>query len=61
MATESLKKNKAPGFDGIPPIVFKCFNIQLVKCMTFLFNKLLEEVYSDSWSTGLIKPIYKRE
>ena len=28
---QSLKRNKAPGVEGLPPIAFKLFNNQLIK------------------------------
>ena len=42
-ALKALKKNKAPGLDGLPPLVFKIFHDQLVTFATVLFNKLLEQ------------------
>ena len=60
-ALKALKKNKAPGLDGLPPLVFKMFHDQLVMFATALFNKLLEqEAYPKIWSSGSIKPIPKK-
>jgi len=57
-AIQTLKRNKAPGVDGLPPEIFKGFNSELISFTTALFNKLLEqETYRDAWSTGIIKPI----
>ena len=38
---QSLKRNKAPGVDGLPPIVFELFNNQLIQTLVSLFNKVL--------------------
>ena len=47
--------------DGLPPEIFKGFNSQLISFTTALFNKFLaQETYPDAWSTGIIKPIYKK-
>ena len=60
VAITALKTNKAPGLDGLPPVIFKSFNNQLVSFIAALFNKLLEqETYLDVWCTDIIKPIYK--
>ena len=60
-AIQALKRNKAPGGDGLVPEIFKSFNSHLISFTTALFNKLLEqEMYPDAWSTGIIKPIYKK-
>ena len=60
-AIQALKRNKAPGVDGLLPEIFKSFNSQLISFITALFNKLLEqETYPDAWSTGIIKPIHKK-
>ena len=60
-ALKALKKNKAPGLDGLPPPVFKMFHNQLVMFATALFNKLLEqESYPEIWSSGSIKLIPKK-
>ena len=42
-ALKALKKNKVPGLDGLPPLVFKMFHDQLVTFATALFIKLLEQ------------------
>ena len=61
VAIKALKTNKAPGLDGLPPVIFKSFNNQLISFIAALFNKLLEqETYPDVWCTGIIKPIYKK-
>jgi len=60
-AIQTLKRNKAPGVDGLPPEIFKGFNSQLISFTTALINKLLEEeAYPDAWSTSIIKPIYEK-
>ena len=60
-AISSLKNNKAPGHNGLSPTVFKLFNNHLISFTTTLFNKLLEQgTFPDSWSTGAIKPTYKK-
>ena len=61
VAIQELKRNKAPGMDGLLPGIFKSFNRQLTSFITALFNKLIEqETFPDAWSTGIIKPIYTR-
>ena len=40
---QSLKRNKAPAVDGLPLIVFKLFNNQLIQTLVSLFNKVLED------------------
>ena len=58
---KALKKNKAPGLDGLPPLLFKMFPNQIVTFTTALFNKLLEqESYPELWSSGSIIPIHKK-
>ena len=58
---KAMKSSKAPGWDGLPPVIFKSFNNQLVSFTTALFNKILEQgTFPDVWSTGIIKPIYKK-
>jgi preprotein translocase subunit SecA len=44
-AVRALKKNKAPGGDGLLPEIFKCFNSNFLinSFTTALFNKLLEQ------------------
>ena len=60
-AISSLKNNKDPGLNSPSPTVFKLFNNHFIPFTTTLFNKLLEQgTFSDSWSTGAIKPIYKK-
>ena len=47
--------------DGLPPIVFKLFNNQLIQTLVSLFNKVLEdETYLEAWCTGISKPMYKK-
>jgi len=60
MAAKYLKKNKAPGIDGISPIALKLFNNHLILFMTSFFNK--DKVYPEVWCSGLIKPViyYKK-
>ena len=48
VAIKSLKTNKAPGLDGLPPVIFKSFNNQLDSINAALFNKLLLSRYRDS-------------
>ena len=60
-AISCLKKNKAPDLDGLSPTAFKLFNSDLISFTTILFNRLLEQgIFPDSWSSGAIKPIYKK-
>ena len=60
-AINSLKNNKSPGNDGLPPSIFKAFNSQLINFTTKLFNSILiQGNFPDSWSVGLLKPIHKK-
>ena len=61
IAIKRLKRHKAPGPDGLPPVVFKLFNNSLVAHFTALFNSILSsESFPEAWSLGSIKPIYKK-
>ena len=37
-AIKRLKRNKAPGLDGLPPELFKAFNNNLTSLLTRIFN-----------------------
>ena len=61
IAVKRLKRHKAPGPDGLPPVVFKLFNNCLISHLTTLFNSILStETFPEAWSLGAIKPIYKK-
>ena len=55
-----LNAKKAPGCDAIPAIVFKSFSDQLVLFTLQLFNNIVQETFPVSWSTDMIKPLYKK-
>ena len=61
-AINSLKNNKAPGYDGLPGEIFKAaikldmFSEILENIFNHLFNN---GRYPECWSTAVIHPIYK--
>lgn len=58
----SLKKNKAPGIDGILNEMLKYGRFYLVPMLTKLFNNVLDKgIFPSQWNVGLIKPIYKNK
>ena len=55
-----LKKNKAPGPDGIPNEIIKAGQYELATILTKIFNVImLSGQFPDSWATSLIKPLFK--
>ena len=59
-AIKHLKTHKAPGWDGLPPSLFKLFGSQLTQLLCDLLNQVVQTGKSPSeWSTGNIKPIHK--
>ena len=59
---ENLKNGKASGIDGILNEFIKHSRQKLIRVYTRLFNKVLEQgVVPDSWTIGLIVPIYKNK
>ena len=59
-AIKHLKTHKAPGWDGLPPSLFKLFGSQLTQLLCDLFNQVVQTgKYPSEWSTGIIKPIHK--
>ena len=60
-AIKGLKRNKAPGIDGLIPEFFKLFNSVHISSLTKIFNRIYESgTFPRTWSIGSIKPIYKR-
>ena len=60
-AIKRLKRNKAPGLDGLPPELFKAFNNNLTSLLTRIFNEVFNSgIFPKSWSIGSIKPIFKK-
>ena len=57
-----LKRNKAPGIDGLISEFFKLFNsVHILSSLTKIFNRIYESgTFARAWSIGSIKPIYKR-
>ena len=57
----NLKKDKAPGIDGLLNEMFiKCENIFL-PILTKLLNHILSTgLYPEEWSKGIVVPIYKK-
>ena len=61
-ALNKLKKNKAPGWDGLVPSLYKCFDTNLRELLRALFNRVMETgSYPTQWSRGIIRPIHKSE
>ena len=57
-----LKQNKSPGVDHILNEFIKNCPEKLVYIIVFIFNIVLETgVVPSDWSTGIIKPIYKKK
>ena len=60
MAINQLKNNKSAGIDNIKNEHIKCTSCQMIPIYTKLFNLIFDTaIISDSWSVGIIKPIYK--
>ena len=53
----AIKYKRTPGIDGIPPEKFRLFDKQLL--LTLLNRILTDQLFPESWSVGIIKPIYK--
>ena len=61
-ASKKLKNNKSPGDDGIINEYIKASMPLMIKHYVGLFNKVLDtSVYPESWSLGLIIPLYKKK
>ena len=60
LAIRRSKCKKAPGIDGIPTETLKLFDKQLLLTLKTIFNRILtDQLFPESWSVGIIKPIYK--
>ena len=60
-ALNSLKVNKAPGIDQLPPSLFKMFDGSLVSFLSILFNRIFDSgTFPQCWSLGFIKPLFKK-
>ena len=60
-AIKRLKRNKAPGLDGLVPELFKAFNNELITFLTRIFNAAFcSGIFPRSWSIGSIIPIHKK-
>ena len=60
MAVDSLKNNKAVGFDSISNEMLKCGFSQLKGCLLKIFNSILTNgSYPSSWKKAYISPIHK--
>ena len=58
----NLKNNKSPGLDEILNEYLKSSNTELCNIIVKLFNVILDTgIIPDSWSVGIIKPIYKNK
>jgi len=61
-ACKKLKNNKSPGEDNIVNEYIKASMPVMTQHYVRLFNKILDTgVYPESWSKGLIVPIYKKK
>ena len=57
----SLKNDKSPGLDNLVAEIFKLTNELLLPYLVRLYNKIfLSGDYPESWSKGVIVPIYKK-
>ena len=55
-AIKCLKRNKAPGIDGLIPEFFKLFNSVHISSLTKIFNRIYESgTFPRAWSIGSIK------
>ena len=62
LAIKRLKRHKAPGPDGLPPVVFKLFNNSLVTHFTALFNLILSsESFPQAWSLRRLNQTHTRK
>ena len=59
-AVKKLKRNKACGIDGMKAELILEGQDQLVRPITDVFNKIFEGGFPDSWSVGVITPIFKK-
>ncbi len=61
-ASKKLKNSKSPGSDNVINEYIKASMPIMIKQYVGLFNKILDTgEYPDSWSLGLIVPIYKKK
>ena len=59
-AIKSLKQNKAPGEDGIPPGMLRLLSDEWTLLLTHVFNRVFSSTYPDAWSYAKVFNIYKK-
>ena len=60
-AINSLKRGKSPGFDGFLCDLSKDEKYFIVPYLLKTYNEIFNSgIYPESWSNGLIVPIYKK-
>ena len=58
----NLKVGKAPGPDGIPPIILKYFADDIAPILTFIYQQSLDtSTVPDDWRKANVIPIHKKE
>ena len=61
-AIHSLKKNTAPGIDGIPCGIFTLLNDEWILFLTFMFNQIFDQQisYPEEWNLEVIHNFQER-
>ena len=59
-AIKTLKSNKAPGIDGVPPGTLKWLNDDWLFMITYLFNRVFTGQYPKCWSLARMVNIFKK-
>ena len=60
LAIRKLKANKACGYDGLSPFVVKQLNDDWILLITFMFNKIFNEGYPQTWIYAKVFNIFKK-
>ena len=57
----AIKKNKAPGVDGILNEMLKLSPIYLKHALTVIFNRILEKgIFPSTWRVNTLSPLHKK-